>query len=309
MNNLTISVVIPTCNRKEEVVILLKSLKKQTINPKEIIVVDSSENKLSNHDEFNNIFSEIFFPRTELIYIYSEKKGAALQRNIGAKSVSGNLIFFIDDDRDLRPDYIQNMTEIFKKEPKFAGGMCQIDGCGQKKINFNILLRKLFFLQREGDSGKFTFSGMPIHPYASNKFRSVNVLDGTAVYKRDVFLKYYFDENLGKYSYMEDCDLSWRISQDHELFFYPETMMFHNISKKNRLNIVENRAVYIRNYSYLFFKNFYSKNKFRIIGYIWSVTGLFVEAILARNINYLKGYYLGLKSFYFGSQSKKISNF
>lgn len=309
MTNLTISVVIPTCNRKEEIVFLLHSLKKQIISPKEIIIVDSSDDRLSSHKEFNNFFSEIFFPNTKLNYIYSEKKGAALQRNIGAKSAAGDLIFFIDDDRDLRPDYIQKMYEIFKKDPNFAGGMCQIDGCGQKKINFNILLRKFFLLQREGESGKFTFSGMPVHPYSSNKFTPVNVLDGTAVYKREVFLKYCFDENLGKYSYMEDCDLSWRISQDYKLFFYPETMMFHNISKKNRLNIVENRAVYIRNYSYLFFKNFYSKNKLRIFGYLWSVTGLFIEAILARNRNYLKGYCLGLRSFYFGSQSKEIRNF
>jgi len=198
----------------------------------------------------------------------------------------------------LDKDYILNLRKEFINNKILAGAMGKIVPVKMKKV-INNGLRILFRLQREAYIGKFTFSGMPIHPYYSNILQKTDVLNGIAVYRKHVFEKFKFSESLGRYAYMEDCDLSKRVSKNYLLLYVPNAKSWHNVSKLNRDNIVRNRSIYIRNYSYLFFKNFYPENKLRFFGYIWSVIGLFAEAILARNINYLKGYCLGLKKYYF----------
>ena len=297
MTKISGSIVIPTCNRHVEIINVLKSIKNQTVHPDEIIIVDSSDDPLEENIEFKKYFNLYFFPATKLIYKHSLKKGAALQRNIGINIVTCEIIHFVDDDMQLSHDYIEQMNKVFLMRSEYAGGMGTIESLGIKNFNFYRFLRIFFLLQRDNSSGYFTSSGMPTHPYGKLDFRSVHVLNGCASYRSSIIKELLFDEKLGAYSYMEDCDLSKRASKKYSLFFNPEAKMEHLISKNNRANIIEVKAIFIRNYSYIFFKNFYPENKLRIIAYLWSVVGLFVEAIIYRKWEHLKGYYSGLKRF------------
>ena len=112
--------------------------------------------------------------------------------------------------------------------------------------------------------------------------------------RADVARKFLFDEFLGAYSYMEDADISKRISGNYKLFYNPLAVLDHRQSPHNRDALRKNRALYLRNYTYLFFKNFYPHNKLKIIGYWWSVIGLFVEAVVGRNKLAILGYWDGL---------------
>ena len=295
----TISIVIPTRNRAEELVNLLKTIVRQTITPQELIIVDGSDLAVKDHPEFSVIFKLKNFSQTNLIYTHTNKLGSATQRNTGAQLATCDLIAFIDDDMLLDPDYLKKLRQVFIDYPDCKGAMGAIDGTGSRKITFNRLLRNFFLLQREGTSGQFTFSGMPTHAYGAQKITAVAVLNGLAVYNRKLFLQFEFDEQLGRYAYMEDCDLSQRIArQNHLLLYVPAARSAHIRSTNDRSDLVANRALYLRNYSYLFFKNFYPDNKFRILGYFWTVLGLFTEALLARNRDYLHGYCRGLKLYY-----------
>lgn len=297
MTKISGSVVIPTCNRHIEIINVLKSIKNQTVQPDEIIIVDSSDYPLEENIEFKKYFNLNFFPAVKLIYNYSHKKGAALQRNIGINIAACDIIHFIDDDMRLNNDYIEQMNKVFLTRPEYGGGMGTIESLGIKNFNFHRFLRIIFLLQRDNSSGYFTGSGMPTHPYGKLDFRNVHVLNGCASYRSCVIKELLFDEKLGAYSYMEDCDLSKRASKKYCLFFNPEAKMEHLISNNNRANIIEVKAIFIRNYSYIFFKNFYPENKLRIFAYIWSIFGLFAEAVIYRKWNHVKGYYYGLKSF------------
>ena len=117
-------------------------------------------------------------------------------------------------------------------------------------------------------------------------------------YRRRVFAKHRFDERLGGYAYMEDCDLSARVSFESRLLFNPEARLFHFHSPASRDAVVKNKAMLMHNYSYLFFKNFYPKNRLKIIAYAWSVAGLFLEALIIRRWDYIRGYANGLRQFY-----------
>lgn len=293
MSKKLISVIIPTCNRPDDLICVLKDLNLQSLKPDKIIIVDSSDNLLLENSHFLQNFYE--FNSIETIFL-SAKKGAALQRNVGISKTTGDLIFFLDDDMQVPSNYIKIMAEFLVKKPQYVGGMSAIKT--NKPNKFNNFLRKIFLLQQQGESGKFKVSGMPVHPYFATQIKSVEVLNGCPVFKAEILKNFKFDENLGKYSYMEDCDLSYRISRNNLLFYNPEVELVHKISLKNRSSRLNNRAIYIYNYSYIFFKNFYPKHKFKIIFYFWAVLGLFCESIIYFDFDSIKGYLLGLKNFF-----------
>ncbi len=98
-----ISVVIPTCNRKQQILSLLKNLHQSSYPLLEIIIVDSGEDKLLPEDYviFNNI---------DIHYLESEKS-VCIQRNIGIQRAKGEWIFLCDDDMEVPSDYLQKLAE------------------------------------------------------------------------------------------------------------------------------------------------------------------------------------------------------
>jgi GT2 family glycosyltransferase len=305
MKKLKSAVIIPTCNRKEDIKLLLADINNQTIVPEIVLVVDSSDSSLSQDSVFLHYLKSLL--SLNVIILFTKKRGAALQRNIGIfylrASSSIDLVFFLDDDMSIPVDYIEKMQGYFLRDANFVGGMSGLEV--ERPRFFNNVLRRLFLMQSIGIRGEFKFSGMPEHSYFSECFQRVRVLNGCAAYRMKILREFEFDEYLGKYSYMEDCDFSYRVSRVGNLFFNPNVVMIHRVSSFNRVCTELNRAIYIKNYSYIFFKNFFSENRLRVVAYAWSVIGLFMEAILARNWAYLRGYYKGLKAFIF---SQKIEN-
>ena len=296
--NLSTCVIIATRNRLPDLLTFLDSLACQTEVPDELIIVDSSEKKLTDHKKFLEVFAEKNFCNTKLVYTHTTKPGAARQRNIGARMSSEDLFYFFDDDTVLRPNYLEVMNSILRQRHDYAGGMATLEGVQPKRKSIDRFIKSIFCLQKDNAAGMFTMSGMPTHPYGLKKFMEVQVLGGCCVYRSSVFKKYWFDEKLGRYSYMEDCDLSFRVSRKHKLFFNPATQLEHRHSPRARDTTEEISVVLMRNYSYLFFKNFYSRRRLKIIFYFWTVYGLFFQALFTKNKAALKGYWRGLKKYY-----------
>lgn len=296
------SIIVATRNRPDDIANFLDSLEQQTVKPNEIIIVDSSDKILCEYPSFLEHFSAKKFPNIRLIYKHT-KPGLTYQKNIGVKAASCEIIYFFDDDIILEKNYLQDINKIFEENPIYAGGMGDISNIPpQKNISafLSRFLKKIFMLPSVYSSGKFTLSGMPQHSYGTNKFKEVEVLGGgLTAYRSWVFKKNLFDENLKNYAFMEDCDFSRRVSYKHPLFYNPKAKLKHLESPVARDKLEINRAMFIRNYSYIFFKNFYPKNKLKVIAYFWSIIGLFAEAIFYRkNKSYLKGYTLGLIGFW-----------
>lgn len=298
MSAILTSVILCTRNRPDDVEQFLKSLIKQTCPPNEIIVVDSSDNRLDIDPKFNLIFDNKNFPATKLIYNHSEP-GLTLQRNIGINLTHAEVIYFFDDDTVLSPDYISKMNDVFINHPEYGGGMGCVTNLEPKKTGLGRIFRQIFLLQRDYASGKFTASGMPTHTYGLTKFRDIQVLGGCCMaYRSYVFFKNRFDEKLRFYGAMEDCDFSKRVSQGCKLFYNPEAKLQHLQSPINRDKIEDLSKMYIKNYSYLFFKNFYPENRLRIFAYYWSILGLILEAKILKQQDRLNGYRKGFKEIF-----------
>jgi len=105
-----ISVVIPTCNRKDRLISLLSYLSLSTCPLKETIIVDSGEDRLEASDLER-------FTSLNIIYLDSEKS-VCIQRNKGIRIASSQWIFLCDDDIEVPPDYLKKLADHIAKHPE-----------------------------------------------------------------------------------------------------------------------------------------------------------------------------------------------
>ncbi len=292
--SITTSVILCTRNRIDDITTCLNSIACQFELPNELIIVDSSDVPLKTNQQFLKQFSPIHFPNTSLLYLHT-KPGLTYQRNIGIAHAKSEVVYFFDDDVILDKKYLREMNHTFENYPEYSGGMGTISNVS-KQVSWRYqLFRRFFLLPREQGSGNFTCSGMPTHPYGTNKFKHVEVLGGCCMaFRKELFKTFLFDEKFHGYAYMEDCDIARRISYEKSLFFNPKAQLQHLESPVARDRIVDNSAMFVYNYRYLFFKNFYTRNRLKFFAHWWSLGGLFLEAILLGDRKKLKGYWIGL---------------
>ena len=110
LTDLTVSVVIPTCNRKERLLRLLKNLSNLNYPLHEIIIVDSGEDRVTIEDfKIDN--------KICIKYLVSEKS-VCIQRNSGINEATGEWIFLCDDDIEVPLDYLQKLFNHIHHHPE-----------------------------------------------------------------------------------------------------------------------------------------------------------------------------------------------
>lgn len=167
------SIIIPTCNRVNELVKCLDALikcKNFDCLCLEIIISDDSKSL----DCSSFILSK--YSKTSLIkYIYGPSRGPAANRNSAAKHAQGDWLIFLDDDclpsADLIESYyyaVQKFTncKVFEGailplgERKAMDEEAPINTGGGKLWSCNFCIRRDLFLQIEGFDDCFPFAAM-----------------------------------------------------------------------------------------------------------------------------------------------------
>lgn len=108
-----ISIIIPVYNQAEHLANCLASIKKQTYNNYEIIVVNdgSKDNIIKIIKKFKKIFG------FKLTYSEQENRGANAARNKGAKLAKGEYIIFCDADVVMASIMLELMIKTLKDKP------------------------------------------------------------------------------------------------------------------------------------------------------------------------------------------------
>src|SRR5690606_33035643 len=106
-----VSVIIPNHNKARTLRACLASVLAQTNPPAEVIVVDDAST-----DDSRAIIRE--FP-VRLICL-DVNQGAAAARNAGARSATGDVLFFLDSDIALAPDALANALRVLREHPECA---------------------------------------------------------------------------------------------------------------------------------------------------------------------------------------------
>lgn len=101
-NTNAVTVVIPTCNRKDRLLSLLGNLDRSTCPISAVIIVDSGEDRLLPADYAS-------FSHWPIHYLLSEKS-VCIQRNIGIRRAETPWVFLCDDDVEVPPDYLQQLV-------------------------------------------------------------------------------------------------------------------------------------------------------------------------------------------------------
>lgn len=116
MNLPLVSVVIPTYDRKKQLLRLLKSIERSSYKKTEIIVIDDNSN-----DGTSSFIQSNFKTKRPLIIIRNKKnKFAAGSRNVGIRKVTGKYILFIDDDNEVERSMIAELVKVIEKDPKIG---------------------------------------------------------------------------------------------------------------------------------------------------------------------------------------------
>lgn len=113
-----ISIIIPLYNQAEHLPDCLDSVKRQTYDNYEIIVVN--DGSTDRPDKIVQQYKKEF--GIKLIYLEQDNQGAAAARNRGARSAKGEYLIFCDADVMMRPGMLELMRQALKNRP--AAGFC-----------------------------------------------------------------------------------------------------------------------------------------------------------------------------------------
>ncbi|MGB9615102.1 MAG: glycosyltransferase family 2 protein, partial [Fervidobacterium sp.] len=195
-------------------------------------------------------------------YMRGGEQGVAQKRNMGALNSTGNICFFVDDDIILDRNYVEKILEVYSKYPNTLGVAGHIVNMGphpslKGKLS-NIINRVLRVYHYTPDACKVRPLGIT-YPYPLTKIINCEWLNaGCVSYKKEVFRKFKWDENLKRYSISEDKDLSYKIYKCHpfSLFMTPYAKAFHSRSPAGRFSSRYIIYMTVCHSVYLYFKNF-----------------------------------------------------
>ncbi len=109
----SVSVIIPTYNRQDDVILAVESVQNQTYPPYEIIIVDDGST-----DQTIDRVKNLAIP---IRYLRLEHSGLpAVARNAGIRSSTGDIIAFLDSDDLWLPDKLERQMHALQLNPRIT---------------------------------------------------------------------------------------------------------------------------------------------------------------------------------------------
>ena len=188
-----VSVVIPTFNRRNLLKRAINSVIKQTIEPREIIVIDNGST-----DQTYQMVSSLF---PDINYFTEKKRGVSAARNKGIIESKSKWIAFLDSDDSWEPKKLEKQLEFsLFNQNKYR--LIHTDEIWYRNNKF------LNQLNKHKKSGGDIFK---------NSLKLCCISPSSALVKKQVFNDYgLFDENL---EVCEDYDMWIRITSKEEVGF------------------------------------------------------------------------------------------
>lgn len=175
-----VSVIIPTRNSKRTIETSLKSVKKQTYQNIELIVVDQ-ESADGTLDIAKKYTQKIYTNHPDKFY-----SAPPVSRNMGVKHSKGKYLLHMDSDMELTPKVIEEAVAVFKNNPQ-------------------ILALKI----HEKDVGNGFWSRAKM--LERKCYIGYDAIEAARFFRRDIFLKLKgYDEKLRS---SEDWDMSKRVQK------------------------------------------------------------------------------------------------
>lgn len=183
-----VSVVIPTKNRSQTIRKAVESVLQQTYGNLEVFIVDGGT------DDTRSVIKQISDSDDRVKYYFREDGGVSGARNLGAVKGQGKFVAFLDSD-DLWPEnYLEIMLNHLRAQKEYSGAYGRVMVLSDDGQTTPLVRDHRY---KTGWLTKDFYHGSPC------------VLPSATVFKRDVFKKVLFDEQMSR---GEDYDFFLRLS-------------------------------------------------------------------------------------------------
>jgi len=196
MQSLKFSLIMATLGRSDEIIAMLNSLLMQTYKNFELIIVDQNE------DDRVIKICEDFKDKINLKYFHNNIKGLSVNRNIGLKNISGDIVAFPDDDCIYETDTLEKALSFFTEKSKYSFYVCNtkdIQGQGSvlktKSVNTDI---SVFNFMNSGISFTIFVRALSIKSFCFDETMGLGAQFGSGE-ESDLILFLLKNKNKGQY--------------------------------------------------------------------------------------------------------------
>ena len=264
-----ISVVVLTYRRQKELTRTLDSVRAQTYEPRELIVVDNFSGDGTPE------FLAGAYPEARLLAL-AENRGCGA-RNLGIEAARGEYAITIDNDvRFDSPYELERTAAAFERNPEAS------------VVAFQILHDKTGKLHLRDWSHPRSFM-----EFANTPFETSYIPEGACAFRRKDFLEvggYYEPFKIGG----EGWDLALRmLDAGHTILYCPEIKVRHSMASETRSERRPN-YFYIRNHIWTAYKDYTGWRRWLFLAHSFALVGYF--SLRARSLAELfRGIRDGLK--------------
>lgn len=267
-----LSAIVPTMDRRDDLLAFVATLVAQTVRPDELVVVDAGsvpqlEAALRAALEGSGI---------SLVYSRSEA-GTSLQRNKALDQARGDLLFLLEDDVLLEEDFVERTLEAFALpfDPPVGAVLGTFTNPPRPRGWQQGYFRAFGMTHAvPGDEAGMSTSGGPRWLLEPSRPVAVPLATtGRTAWRREAIGDHRFDEYLSGYTMFEDVEFSFRAAEGWTLVHTPHARLFHTRSDKARLDLGDRvgRLIYSR---YVFFRKHIPKRPRHIAAYAWTNLGI-----------------------------------
>jgi len=303
-NDIQITAVIPTCNRRESLLRLLNSLNQSNYPLDNLIIVDSGEERLDEL-EYKN------FTKLNVRYITTADRSVCIQRNVGIREATSSWIFLCDDDLEIPEEYVSKLAGHIQSHPE-AGAVSGIvlqkkgtDWVGQYEITsaFDLYIRFIFQLSIWGDikiaSNNFlnryilnyykkkgnhiSKAGWPVITDFSGDFVKTPVYGlGASLVKREWLINSPYDEVLDSFGIGDNYGVAIGFPPER-IHLLNSAFVYHH---RDAVNRIQQTKQYLRRALALdyFMKRRKELQNVKRIWFLWSLMGNMAIFLFSRNM-------------------------
>lgn len=233
---LPISIVIPTFNRAKTLNETLVSILNGNNLPKQIVIVDQSEN--DNTREL--IANKPHNIDVQLTYIHLNKPSSTMARNAGLNKCSQEYIIFSDDDINIYHDTLQNVYKHISKNN--IAMIAALDDCTKRHKSILSYIAGINSI-RKRNIGSMSKSCFGSYPTIIDSATPTEWAMGYFFVVKQTLLRKWnirWDEHLVSYAYNEDLDFSYSyynksIKEGLKCMIFPDVHVKHLCSKEYRI--------------------------------------------------------------------------
>ncbi|TVZ25564.1 GT2 family glycosyltransferase [Gillisia sp. Hel_I_86] len=267
------SLIICTYCRAHSLYRLLESIKKQTLYPDEILIVDGSPDSQTEQMLNDHVYASLRYYKVDKYH-----RGLTKQRNLGVKKShqDSEILCFLDDDIVLKPDYFKHLVSTFSIHPGAVGvGGAIINARVWKKSipgspkmfkayyykewerklgSRNVLRKRLGLLSDRPPGIMPVFSnGFSIgyYPPLGEIHQVEFFMGGVSAYRKELFSQINFSEYFQGYGLYEDMDFCLRASKIGLLYLNTAAQVYHLHEAGGRPNHFKYGQMVIRNGFYV----------------------------------------------------------